>query len=147
MGQIYDLSGNQATDTFLNDPQNFKLPFDVIGYRAFNRDVFTKYEALVKGKFAYYDRIKNDPAKAEIAEKLRIELDVMLSMLELVEDTEKGYVSAWVTIRDTWQAELVNEKRRSQENYKLFLAAANGEKQFLDMALDALCTPSKQAER
>ncbi|MEI6409999.1 MAG: hypothetical protein WCR52_11485 [Bacteroidota bacterium] len=147
MGQIYDTAGNPASDSFLNNPQNFKLPFNVIEYRAFNREVFAKYEALVKGKFAYYDRIKNDLTKAEATEKMRLELDVMLSIIEVVEDAERGYISAWATIRDTWQAELVSEKRRAQENFKLFLAAADGEKMFLDMAVNSLCSPSKQAER
>lgn len=147
MGQIYDAAGNPASDSFLNDPQNFKLPFDVISYYEFNREVFAKYEALLRGKLAYLDRIKKDPDKAETAKKLSVEIDIMLSMFEVIENAERGYVGAWVTIRDTWQAQLTNEKRRVQENFKYFLSATEGEKLYLDMALNAICTPSKQAER
>lgn len=145
--QRYDIPGNPASDSFLNNPENFKLPFDVIGYRAFNRDLFAKFEAIIKADFSYYKRIKNDPAKAETAEKMREKLDVFLSVVEMFEDAEKAYIGAWVTIRDIWQAELVSEKRRAQENFKLFLAAADGEKMFLDMAVNSLCSPSKRAER
>jgi hypothetical protein len=147
MNQRYNITENYTRDSFLNDPNNFKLPFDVFGFIEFNREIFTEYDDLVGRKLAYYQRIKDDPNKAETAQKMYLDLNKMVSVMEVLKAVEQGYVSAWAEIQNTWQAELESEKSRTQEYYKYFLSVTESEKMFLDMALNCIATPSKTVEQ